>query len=56
MTWSNEDTQEYMMPWLTDDSDEIPEYDHDDPGGDRREFLDDPAHLDVGEIFPDEAP
>ena len=27
------------------DPDEIPEYDPDDPEGDRREWLDDPEHL-----------
>lgn len=52
---SDENTQEYKMPWL-EDSDDIPVYDEDDADGDRREFLDDPEHPDIKDLFPDEEP
>ena len=35
------------------DPDEIPEYDEDDPDGDRRSYLDDPEHRNIEDI-PDE--
>jgi hypothetical protein len=38
------------------DDDEVPEYDEDDPDGDRREFLDSEEHRDYQELFPDEEP
>lgn len=54
MTSSDENTQEYVMPWLIDSDDDVPVYDEDDPDGDRREFLDDPDHKKITDIFPDE--
>lgn len=36
--------------------DEIPEYDLDDPDGDRQAFLDDPEHANHEELFPDKEP
>jgi hypothetical protein len=38
------------------DDDYVPEYDEDDPDGDRREFLDADDHEDIKDLFPDEEP
>ena len=36
------------------DDDEVPEYDNDDPDGDRQEFLTSAEHRDHQDLFPDE--
>jgi hypothetical protein len=37
---------------MTDD--DVPAYDPDDPDGDRAEFLEDPAHVDIEDLDDDE--
>lgn len=37
-----------------DDAEDVPMYDEDDPEGDRRPYLDDPAWIPIQELFDDE--
>lgn len=41
---------------MTDTADDVPEYDNDDPDGDRQVFIDSEEHKDIQVLFPDEEP
>lgn len=35
---------------------EVPMYDENDPEGDRHDWIDNPDHKDIKDVFPDEEP